>query len=378
LTFFGYWGLLENCMSFSILGKSIILRPDDAANAISNLVGGLKRQRWDRSADFAYCVWLMEDRLVALHERLIGSSNDSLCVVQHPGSGGGNWSEASFRALITCHEETLGFYLTTGFSFVDMPKGSSWKERSILLTIGRSPHFGKCFYWIRLGFLRGYESDAIDLTYALLEAAQLPRDIIEIYDHPTHGHKFVKSLGRIPHAFHPDITLPVGLPVLQFSEPEQELSDFGLTNLTSHQVLTCFAGLRGKLAGRPVSGSELDITCLLADWRNATSWIPAHFAGPWIVGLNCKAKDKYGAETLLHVVEPGAFVPLDLMGLKGSGLIVCDALRKEDGWEFWFHDSECGSRGKRQKLRDELAKLSGNPKLFDRNQEFFNGGKLSA
>jgi hypothetical protein len=364
-------------MSFSILGKSIVLSPQQAANAISSLVVGLKRKRWDRSADCAYCVWLMDEQLVGLHERLTCPNNDTLCVVEHPGSGDGNWSRASFRALATCHEATLGFSLTTGFTLVHMPKGSLWMEGAIRLTIGRSAHFGKGFYWIRLGFLRGFEAEAMDITYSLLEAAQLPDDIITIYDHPTHGHKFVKSTGKIPHAFHPDITLPIGLPVLRFSEDEQELSDFGLTNLTADQALTCFEKLQANLASRPVAGSKLDMTCRLIDWAELTKWIPLHYAGPWIVRLNCKAKSKYGAETLLQVVEPGAFVPLDLMGLKGSGLIVCDALRKADGWEFWFHDSECGSRGKRQKLRDELAKFSGVPKLFDRNQEFFNGGKLS-
>lgn len=364
-------------MSFSILGKSIILRPQDAANAISNLVVGLKRQRWSRCADCAYCVWLMEEELVGLHERLSCPNGETLCVIEHPGSGGGNWSRASFRELMKCHEATLGFSLTTGFSIADMPKGSRWNEGAIRLTLGRSPHFGKAFYWIRLGLLPGFEKASIDATYSLLDAALIAHDTITIYDHSTYGHKYVKSTGKIPHAFHPDVALPTGLPVLRLSEVEQELSDFGLTNLTADQAFTCFEKLQARLSAHPVAGSDLDMTCKLLDWRELTKWVALHFAGPWIVRLNCRAKCKYSAATLLEVEEPGAFVPLDLMGLKGSGLIVCDALRKADGWEFWFHDSECGSRGKRQKLRDELAKLSCLPNLFDRDQEFFNGGKLS-
>lgn len=364
-------------MSFSILGKSIILDPQAAAAAVRALALGTKRQRWSRASDYFYCVWLMEEELVSLHEHLIPPYEDSLCGIEITGMHANADFSKGLTLVADSHESILGFSIELHNVPGKPPQRSNANEIGLFVNISRIPHFGKSHYAV--SFILGQKiNDAVaeDFTFTLLNAAGVPKDSIIIYDKPESHCKVAKSSGDISYAFHPDCSIPVGKPVLLSSEPEIKLSAFGLSNLTKDQALSCLNSITRKFDVGTFYTERFELNCRLAHWAEIATWTPSCFFGPWIVSLFCQAKERYDANTLIEVTDLGSFVPLDIMGLKGSGLIMCDALRKPSGWELWFHDSEGGSAAKKQKLRDELCRLSGVANLFDRSQVFYNHGNL--
>jgi hypothetical protein len=122
---------------------------------------------------------------------------------------------------------------------------------------------------------------------------------------------------------------------------------------------------------------KIEIGASLADYDSLRPWIMSWSPAPWILfAVNFKAKARFGPEEMLAEHPPDTLVPMDLLGFKGPEVITWDAVRKEGGWEFWFVHLGGGSKARMAAYREKLALASGIPDLFDRPQEFWNGGDL--
>jgi hypothetical protein len=358
--------------SFQVLGVSRLLPPFEATDAVANLRKGLKRQVWDRSSREDGWHWYIEQTLPGFH--LFSSRGELNRVTVEPIAPFPHvWPDPVLKELFEGHQAEVNFEYELQFNVDPRNPKKRGGVYDVTLRLGRINYFGKIHYYT--GFFVEHQSAAfcIRLIKEMLLMAGYPEKALTVtFDDPDRGDTFALA-PDIPTGTNPGVDIPLDTP---FATDGYRLGEFSFYNLSLPTALKWFEQLRDRMSTYRFCEPKLELWIVDKYWESVRGWLEGLVPGPWIVGYFSRATERYGPDTLREVSEYGAFVPLDSMGLKGSGLIYCDARRLEEGWELWFHHADGGSPAKLAKFRDRIAELAGLPDLFDRPQEFVRGGDL--
>ncbi len=145
----------------------------------------------------------------------------------------------------------------------------------------------------------------------------------------------------------------------------------GLSKNQFQEVYRAMEASFAELEGYAKVGADLHMTVAIEKWPLIREHLGPEIGLPFFVSCVSSAKEIYGPEAVRDDAAVGTFLPLDLFAVKGSKLLVWDAVKRPEGWELWFsEDGDRRSEDKLNKLRSSVATALGIPTLFDRSQDF--------
>ena len=358
--------------SYQVLGASRLLRSAAAADAVTLLRKGLKQQIWDRSSQFGYWVWYVSEKLPSLKYYHSEGLNDNVSIeLMTPLNY--IWPHPSLEKLFALYSKEIGIHYQLGFNVDPRSKKKVRGVYDIALQLGRINSVDKVHYFTGLSIYHQDAAFCIRWIKEMLRMAGYSDKALTVQLSDDGNNDTYSLAHEIPVATHPSAEIPLDIPI---ASDGKRLDGFTFGNLSFTTAFNWFENLRERMSAYRLCEPSLEITIMGRAWDDVRNDLERLFPGPWKLDYFCRAREHHGPETLKEITEVGAFVPLDVMGLKGSGLIYCDALRHEEGWELWFHHDSGGSSAKLAMFRDRIAELSGLPDLFDRPQEFACGGNL--